>query len=127
MTATSWALTCSNSSWVIPCSFTPRRRISPTSWGPLPSRVPARGGCHTGNMRIYTGTGDDGTTGRLYGGRVAKTATIVDAAGDIDEVIAVLGVARAQVQIGRASCRERASCSVLRCLPEWTLRVTRRD
>ena len=48
-------------------------------------------------MRIYTGTGDDGTTGRLYGGRVAKTATIVDAAGDIDEVIAVLGVARAQV------------------------------
>jgi len=48
-------------------------------------------------MRIYTGTGDDGTTGRLYGGRVAKTATIVDAAGDVDEVIAVLGVARAQV------------------------------
>lgn len=48
-------------------------------------------------MRIYTKTGDDGTTGRLYGGRVAKTATIVDAVGDVDELIAVLGLARAHV------------------------------
>src|SRR5690625_1052428 len=56
---------------------------------------PARGRCHTGRMRIYTKTGDDGTTGRLYGGRVAKTDLIVDAAGDVDELIAVLGLARA--------------------------------
>lgn len=48
-------------------------------------------------MRIYTKTGDDGTTGRLYGGRVAKTDWIVEAAGDVDELIAVLGLARAQV------------------------------
>lgn len=49
-------------------------------------------------MRIYTGAGDDGTTGRLYGGRVAKTAPIVVAAGDVDEAIAVLGVARAHAE-----------------------------
>lgn len=46
-------------------------------------------------MRIYTKTGDDGTTGRLYGGRVPKTDIIVEAVGDVDEVIAVLGLARA--------------------------------
>lgn len=46
-------------------------------------------------MRIYTKTGDDGTTGRLYGGRVAKTATIVEAAGDVDELISAIGLARA--------------------------------
>src|SRR5690625_1171011 len=59
---------------------------------------PARGRCHTGAMRIYTGTGDDGTTGRLYGGRVAKTAEIVEAAGDVDELIAALGLARAHAE-----------------------------
>lgn len=46
-------------------------------------------------MRIYTKTGDDGTTGRLYGGRVTKTAPIVEAAGDVDELIAAIGLARA--------------------------------
>lgn len=46
-------------------------------------------------MRIYTGTGDDGTTGRLYGGRVPKTDIIVEAVGDVDEIVAVLGLARA--------------------------------
>lgn len=46
-------------------------------------------------MRIYTKTGDDGTTGRLYGGRVLKTDIIVEAVGDVDEVIAVLGLVRA--------------------------------
>lgn len=48
-----------------------------------------------GRMRIYTKTGDDGTTGRLYGGRVEKTASIVVCAGDVDELVAVCGVARA--------------------------------
>lgn len=43
---------------------------------------------------IYTKTGDDGTTGRLFGGRVAKDNTLVDACGDIDEAVAALGVAR---------------------------------
>jgi cob(I)alamin adenosyltransferase len=45
--------------------------------------------------RIYTGTGDDGTTGLLYGGRVSKADAIPEALGSVDELVAVLGLARA--------------------------------
>lgn len=45
--------------------------------------------------RIYSRTGDEGTTGLLYGSRVSKGAELVDALGDIDEAVAALGVARA--------------------------------
>jgi cob(I)alamin adenosyltransferase len=45
--------------------------------------------------RVYSRTGDEGTTGLLYGGRVSKGAELVDALGDIDEAVAALGVARA--------------------------------
>ena len=45
--------------------------------------------------RIYTKTGDDGTTGRLYGGRISKADLATEAYGTIDEVVAVLGLARA--------------------------------
>lgn len=45
--------------------------------------------------RIYTRLGDDGTTGLLFGGRVAKGNPIVAAYGTVDEAIAVLGLARA--------------------------------
>jgi cob(I)alamin adenosyltransferase len=38
--------------------------------------------------RIYTKTGDDGTTGLLHGGRVSKGDELVDAYGDIDESVA---------------------------------------
>ena len=44
---------------------------------------------------IYTKTGDDGTTGLFHGGRVSKADAIVDAYGVVDELVAVLGVARA--------------------------------
>ncbi|MBZ2195886.1 cob(I)yrinic acid a,c-diamide adenosyltransferase [Occultella gossypii] len=44
---------------------------------------------------ISTGTGDDGTTGLFLGGRVSKRDAQVEAGGDLDETIAVLGVARA--------------------------------
>jgi cob(I)alamin adenosyltransferase len=47
--------------------------------------------------RIYTKTGDDGTTGRLFGGRVAKDDVLVEACGDIDEAVAALGLARAEL------------------------------
>jgi len=52
-------------------------------------------------MRIYTRKGDDGTTGLLYGGRVAKDADAPTAYGDVDEAQAVLGLARAEC--GRGS------------------------
>jgi cob(I)alamin adenosyltransferase len=45
--------------------------------------------------RIYTKTGDDGTTGLLYGGRVPKDDLVTDAYGTTDEAVALLGLARA--------------------------------
>jgi cob(I)alamin adenosyltransferase len=44
--------------------------------------------------RIYTKTGDDGTTGLLYGGRIPKSDLVADAYGTTDEAVAVLGLAR---------------------------------
>lgn len=46
-------------------------------------------------MRIYTRTGDDGTTGLAGGARVAKDAPSVEALGAVDELNAALGAARA--------------------------------
>lgn len=46
-------------------------------------------------MRIYTGKGDDGTTGLFYGGRVSKASDRPDAYGTVDEAQAALGLARA--------------------------------
>jgi cob(I)alamin adenosyltransferase len=45
--------------------------------------------------RVYTKTGDDGTTGLLYGGRVSKADAATEAYGTTDEAVAVLGLARA--------------------------------
>jgi len=49
----------------------------------------------TGRAAVYTRTGDDGTTGLLFGGRVAKDSRIAEACGDTDEAQAAIGVARA--------------------------------
>ncbi len=46
-------------------------------------------------MKIYTRTGDDGTTGLFGGSRVPKTDPRVEAYGTIDETCAAVGVARA--------------------------------
>jgi cob(I)alamin adenosyltransferase len=46
-------------------------------------------------VRIYTRTGDDGTTGLLFGGRVRKDSPVPDACGAVDEAQAALGLARA--------------------------------
>ena len=45
--------------------------------------------------RIYTKTGDDGTTGLLFGGRVGKDDLVTEAYGTTDEAVAALGLARA--------------------------------
>jgi len=45
-------------------------------------------------MRIYTRTGDKGDTGLFGGGRVPKDHPRVEAYGDVDELNAVLGLAR---------------------------------
>ena len=51
-------------------------------------------------VRIYTRKGDDGTTGLLYGGRVAKSAPPIEVNGAVDEAQAALGLARAEASRG---------------------------
>ncbi|MEJ7584462.1 MAG: cob(I)yrinic acid a,c-diamide adenosyltransferase [Acidimicrobiales bacterium] len=49
-------------------------------------------------MEIYTRKGDDGSTGLLYGGRVAKDSALPVAYGTVDEAQAVIGLARAETE-----------------------------
>ena len=49
-----------------------------------------------GAVKIYTRHGDDGTTGLLYGGRVAKDSAAPTAYGAVDEAQAAIGLARAE-------------------------------
>jgi cob(I)alamin adenosyltransferase len=53
-----------------------------------------------GWMKIYTRTGDDGTTGLLYGGRAGKDSAVIAANGAVDEAQAALGTVRALVDRG---------------------------
>lgn len=71
----------------------------PTPPGRLPGPDPAPRSpwrsVVSGRMDIYTRTGDDGTTGLLYGGRVRKDDPRPTAYGEVDEAQAAIGVARA--------------------------------
>lgn len=49
-------------------------------------------------MRIYTRTGDDGTTGLLGGQRLSKDAPRVEAYGSVDELNAHIGLALAHLR-----------------------------
>jgi cob(I)alamin adenosyltransferase len=42
-------------------------------------------------LKIYTKTGDDGTTGLLFGGRVAKDSALMHITGTVDEAQAAMG------------------------------------
>jgi cob(I)alamin adenosyltransferase len=46
-------------------------------------------------VKIYTRTGDDGSTGLFFGGRVPKDETGPEAYGTVDEATSLIGVARA--------------------------------
>jgi cob(I)alamin adenosyltransferase len=50
--------------------------------------------------RLWTGKGDDGTTGLLYGGRDSKASPRFEAVGTADEAQAAIGLARAEVAGG---------------------------
>ena len=52
------------------------------------------------NPPVSTGSGDDGTTTLLGGGRLAKDDERVALLGDVDEASASLGIARAEVEDG---------------------------
>ena len=49
--------------------------------------------CYHLFMKIYTKTGDDGTTSLCDGKRVSKSSLRVNAYGDIDELSSFLGLA----------------------------------
>jgi cob(I)alamin adenosyltransferase len=51
-------------------------------------------------VRIYTKTGDDGTTGLLFGGRVRKDDAVMQITGAVDEAQAAMGMARAEADPG---------------------------
>ena len=48
--------------------------------------------------KIYTRTGDDGTTGLVGGSRIAKSAPLMAAIGDVDEANSWVGVAAAALE-----------------------------
>jgi len=50
--------------------------------------------------KIYTKTGDHGTTGLYFGGRVRKDSAVIEINGTVDEAQAVLGLARAEAEPG---------------------------
>lgn len=52
----------------------------------------------TSSSRLYTRSGDDGTTGLFGGGRVSKDHPRVEAYGTIDELNAAIGLVAAEVQ-----------------------------
>jgi Uncharacterized conserved protein len=51
-------------------------------------------------VKVYTRTGDDGSTGLFHGGRVAKSAIGPAAYGTVDEAVSALGLARAETEAG---------------------------
>jgi len=55
------------------------------------------------SSRLYTRSGDDGTTGLFGGGRVAKDHPRVDAYGCVDELNAAIGLAAAEAVRLRAA------------------------
>jgi cob(I)alamin adenosyltransferase len=50
--------------------------------------------------KIYTRTGDDGTTGLVDGSRVAKSSALLAAIGDVDEANSAIGAALATLPDG---------------------------
>ncbi len=68
------------------------RRIGP----PAPGCAGGTARLHSAAVKIYTRTGDDGTTGVLGPDRLPKHAPRIEAYGQVDELNATLGAARAQ-------------------------------
>ena len=64
---------------------------------------------------IYTKTGDDGTTGLLFGGRVSKADAVIETCGTLDEAGAALGLGRAILKdhsLRRSCSISSAACSL---------------
>ncbi len=87
--------------------------------------------------KIYTRTGDDGTTGLVDGSRVSKHEPIMQAVGDVDEANSAIGIAIAAL----GECDEAVLLQMIQndlfdlgadlatpvtdsADPEWALRIT---
>jgi cob(I)alamin adenosyltransferase len=71
---------------------------------------------------VATGKGDDGSTGLLFGGRIAKDDARAEAYGTIDEAVSCLGLARAEVLVLGTSAPLPAAISEL---PQTLLQLQR--
>jgi cob(I)alamin adenosyltransferase len=58
-------------------------------------------------MKIATKTGDNGTTGLLYGGRHEKSEILFDVLGDLDELSAFIGMAKVSIKRSKNSAMDR--------------------
>lgn len=67
-------------------------------------------------MKIYTKTGDDGQTGLIGGVRVSKTNLRICAIGDVDELNAILGLARVDLEQSELAI-------VLEQVQEWLFEI----
>lgn len=61
--------------------------------------------------KIYTRTGDKGTTGLVDGSRIAKSAPLMNAIGDVDEANSAIGVAIAA--LARQEARQEEAAAML--------------
>jgi len=68
--------------------------------------------------RIYTRTGDDGSTGLVGGPRVRKNAKRIEAYGTVDELSSAIGLARAALGDAVPEATE-AARGIARELDEW--------
>lgn len=57
--------------------------------------------------KIYTRTGDDGSTGMADGSRVSKADNLFSVMGDIDELNSHIGLVRAQLQHNKGQSIEK--------------------
>ena len=71
-------------------------RIPGRSGRPVPAPIASA----TVTPKIYTKTGDDGTTGLYFGGRVRKDSVQIEINGVVDEAQSAMGLARAESGAG---------------------------
>jgi cob(I)alamin adenosyltransferase len=70
-----------------------------------PSKKPASGKATVRINRVYTRTGDDGTTALVGGKRVPKDSPRIEAYGTVDELNACMGLVRTALEASKAGKR----------------------